>query len=390
LSRLPEKYRVPIVLCDLQDKSIKEAARILGWPQGTLAGRLARGRTILAKRLTRHGMMISSGVLAAVLSKSTVSACVPTYLVSSTVKAATLLAAGQAVVAGLISAKVAALAEGVVMTMLLNKLKVGTMGLVVLVMVAFGGGLAVTHATAKAQPSGESGALHGPSQAEPAADPKAPPTAFADPKAPPIAPPIMAEIMQFMFDTKVVEVEPDGHPRVITAPRLTTDEDQVAIIQIDNTASDFPNIAAACNDIRIGTRIAIKAKRVDAGKAQIDLTLSTCKVEKAEKVDTLVVGNGVRAVKEVDIGKLSRIVLSQDRQGKPQLWFELTVREHKAEYGPFPLPPANAVDETSEGSPPPALAFPSPRLRPAHTAPTKERNPENPGDPWPFINKRSS
>src|SRR5439155_18729042 len=112
--------------------------------------------------------------------------------------------------------------EGVIITMLLIKLKTVTMVLVVLAMVAFGGGLAVTHARAKPQPSGESRALHGPSQAEPAAYPKTPPTAFADSKAPPIAPPGKIEGTQFMFDTKVVEIERDGYPRIMTQPRLIT------------------------------------------------------------------------------------------------------------------------------------------------------------------------
>jgi RNA polymerase sigma factor (sigma-70 family) len=127
LSRLPDKYRVAIVLCDLEGKSHKEAARQLGWPIGTLSGRLARARKLLAGRLRRHGLVLSGGVLAGVLSQNGMSASVPTSLVSSTVKAASLLAAGQAAVAGLVSMKAAALTEGVVITMLLNKLKVMTM-----------------------------------------------------------------------------------------------------------------------------------------------------------------------------------------------------------------------------------------------------------------------
>src|SRR5262245_35360990 len=77
LSRLPDKYRVPIVLCDLEGKPLKEAARQLGWPHGTVASRLARGRTMLAKRLARHGLTLSAGALAAALSQGAAPAGVP-------------------------------------------------------------------------------------------------------------------------------------------------------------------------------------------------------------------------------------------------------------------------------------------------------------------------
>jgi RNA polymerase sigma-70 factor (ECF subfamily) len=120
LKRLPDKYRVAIVLCDLQGKSHKEAARQLGWPIGTLSGRLSRGRNMLAVRLGRQGLAVSSATLIGVLSQNAASACVPVSLVSSTVKAASLLVAGQAAFAGLISVQVAALTEGVVMTMKVN------------------------------------------------------------------------------------------------------------------------------------------------------------------------------------------------------------------------------------------------------------------------------
>jgi RNA polymerase sigma factor (sigma-70 family) len=71
VNRLPEKYRVPIVLCELEGQQIADAARQLGWPQGTLASRLARGRDLLARRLARRGLSLVS-LSAAALTADTV------------------------------------------------------------------------------------------------------------------------------------------------------------------------------------------------------------------------------------------------------------------------------------------------------------------------------
>jgi RNA polymerase sigma factor (sigma-70 family) len=126
LSRLPDKYRVPIILCDLEGKTIKAAAHHLGWPQGTVATRMARGRAMLAKRLSKHGLTLSGAMLGAVVSQGAASACLPASLLVSTSKAATFVAAGRAVTTGAISPKIAALMKGVLQTMLLSKLKNAT------------------------------------------------------------------------------------------------------------------------------------------------------------------------------------------------------------------------------------------------------------------------
>ena len=123
LSRLPDKYRSAIVLCDLEGRTRKEVARLFGVPEGTLAGRLTRGRALLAKRLARHGFALSGGTLAVVLTRGAASASVPASVMVSAIKAASLFAAGEAAARAGISARVAVLTEGVLKAMQFTKLK---------------------------------------------------------------------------------------------------------------------------------------------------------------------------------------------------------------------------------------------------------------------------
>jgi RNA polymerase sigma factor (sigma-70 family) len=149
LSLLPKKYRTVIVLCDLEGKTRKEAARQLSRPAGTVAGQLARARIMLAKRLTRRGVALSGGALAAVLLQNVASAGAPNSVVVSAIKAASLFAAGKAA-AGVISPKVAALTEGVLKAMMIRKLKAVVAVVLVLGFVATGMTI-LTRCTATAQ-----------------------------------------------------------------------------------------------------------------------------------------------------------------------------------------------------------------------------------------------
>jgi RNA polymerase sigma factor (sigma-70 family) len=139
LSRLPDKYRLAVVLCDLEGKSRKEAARQLKIPEGTLSSRLTTARTMLATRLARHGLAVSSVSVAAVLAQNLASASVPSSALAATIKAVTLVAAGKTAATGLISAKVATLTEGVVKSMLVAKLKIATE--LALLLAIFGAGI---------------------------------------------------------------------------------------------------------------------------------------------------------------------------------------------------------------------------------------------------------
>jgi RNA polymerase sigma factor (sigma-70 family) len=149
LCHLAEKYRNAVVLCDLEGKTRKEAARQLGWAEGTVASRLARGRGLLAKRLARRGF--AGALVAAALSQGAAPACVPPTLVISTIKTGCGAALG-APALGLFSGTVAALTEGVLKSMLLSKVKSVIAVLLVIGMAALSTGAWVSRSRATEQP----------------------------------------------------------------------------------------------------------------------------------------------------------------------------------------------------------------------------------------------
>ena len=150
VSRLPEKYRKPVVLCCLEGKTYAEASRLLGWPEGTTSARLSRARHLLRRRLTRRGLALSGAAAAILTGTGSAAAAVPAGFAEITARAAPLFAAHQA-----ISGPAVTLAEGILEAMFLTRLKITVVVLLTLGVLGAGLGL-------RAQPGGSQ-----------AADPKA-------------------------------------------------------------------------------------------------------------------------------------------------------------------------------------------------------------------------
>src|SRR5205085_9515167 len=86
LHRLPEKYRVPLLLCCLAGRTRDEAAEQLGWTLGTLKMRLERGRQLLRTRLARRGLTVSAALLAMLVARHATAGPVPAVLATTTTR----------------------------------------------------------------------------------------------------------------------------------------------------------------------------------------------------------------------------------------------------------------------------------------------------------------
>jgi RNA polymerase sigma factor (sigma-70 family) len=123
LQRLPEKYRLPLMLCYLEGQWQDDAARQLGWPMGTLKGRLERGRTLLRTRLIRRGLGPAAALSATVLPAGA-TAALPGPLVRATVETVRLFGTGKVGAACGVSAQVATLVQEGVPMMGIGKVKI--------------------------------------------------------------------------------------------------------------------------------------------------------------------------------------------------------------------------------------------------------------------------
>jgi RND family efflux transporter MFP subunit len=142
IAHLPQRYRVPFVLCYLEGRTNGEAARLMGCPEGTVASRLAWARQRLRGRLTRRGVILSAALGAAVLSEKT--ALTPA-LAGCTAEAAAAFAGGVRA-AEPVAANVGSLAAEVLKQLFWTKARTAAGLLLTLCLLLGGGGALVRSA----------------------------------------------------------------------------------------------------------------------------------------------------------------------------------------------------------------------------------------------------
>jgi len=121
VNRLPQGYRVAVVLCDLEGLTQEQAALRLGWPAGTVRSRLARGRVRLRDRLVRRGLAPPAVAAGGSHARETRLSPLPTTLAEATIRAAMPLSLGRP--AADATAAAIALMEGVMKVMFWSKFK---------------------------------------------------------------------------------------------------------------------------------------------------------------------------------------------------------------------------------------------------------------------------
>jgi RNA polymerase sigma factor (sigma-70 family) len=130
IDRLPERQRVPVVLCLVEERSHEEAARHLRCPVGTVKSRLARARQRLQAALCRRGVGLAALQPALIRNLLLSPGRPPQVLTASTTRSAVVFATDPVQAANEVSKTAFTVAEGVLRVMIRSKLQSAVVGAV--------------------------------------------------------------------------------------------------------------------------------------------------------------------------------------------------------------------------------------------------------------------
>jgi RNA polymerase sigma factor (sigma-70 family) len=148
LSRLPGRYRAPLILCHLEGLTHEQAAEQLCCPVGTVRSRLARGRERFRAQLLKRGLAPCSSVVGIEVLDRTVQSAIPPSLLERACEAVLVPSAGELVPA-VVPLSVIKLTEGAIQTMFLTKLRAVSASAIIVTLLGTGIGVSARQALPK-------------------------------------------------------------------------------------------------------------------------------------------------------------------------------------------------------------------------------------------------
>jgi RNA polymerase sigma factor (sigma-70 family) len=313
INRLPEKYRLAVVLCYLEGKTNQEAARHLGCAEGTVASRLARGRERLRTRLTRRGVTLTAVALAGALSRDGASAAPAAALVKSTAQAALAFALNGAAVG-----PAAGLAEGVLRTMFLTKVRIVVMVVLLLSAVGVGAGGVAYHTLA-----GEPGKASGNPAAGRAPD--------GDDSRVLIQIPSRVDGVLVLVGTEIQEGETVPPGRVVTV-KLGGEEKKYRRLRVGDKVEEG-QLLARLDDALARDEVAIKKQKLEAAKADEIVSVKTRdEAEERYRTAQRLMSGGAKNVVSMEDVRAAK--LTWDRYFYEEISKREAIKQSEAELNP--------------------------------------------------------